>query len=116
MITSPPSTPYSLSLLLFLPIQVPDVRNVPQVIMATPLSPEGAASHASATTTLTCQTWTLATGRPESARNAFTTLRAATVASARVAILGTLHDATAEVSDMFSEKSLTLTCMLMFCK
>lgn len=41
----------SRSFLLFLPIQVPDVRNVPRVIMATPLSPEGAASHASATTT-----------------------------------------------------------------
>lgn len=31
--------------------QEPDVRNVLQVIMATPLSPEGAASHASVTTT-----------------------------------------------------------------
>lgn len=31
--------------------QVLDVRNVPRVTMAIPLSPEGAASHASATTT-----------------------------------------------------------------
>lgn len=46
----------------------------------------------------------LATGRPESAENAFTTLRAPTVASARAAISGTLHDATAGVSDMFVKK------------
>lgn len=46
------------------------------------------------------------TGRPESAGNAFTTLRGPTVASVRAAILGTLPDATAGVSDMFIEKSL----------
>lgn len=43
------------------------------------------------------------TGRPESAANAFTTLRAPTAASVRAAILGMLPDAIAGVSDMFIE-------------
>lgn len=42
-----------------------------------------------------------ATGRPESAGNAFTTQRAPTVASAGAAISEMLPDATAEVSDTF---------------
>lgn len=74
------------------------MRNVPPVIMETPLSQEGAASLANATTTSTCQTWMLVTGRLESAGNAFTTQRVLAAASAKVDILGMLLDAIAGVS------------------
>lgn len=74
------------------------MRNVPLVIMETPLSQGGTASPVSATTTSTCQTWMLVTGRRESAGNAFTTQRVLAAASAKVDILGMLLDATAGVS------------------
>lgn len=79
------------------------MRNAPQDILEIPLSQGGAASLVSATTTSTCQTWTLVTGGLESAGRVFTTRRVPTVASARVDILGTLPDATAGVRKFLNE-------------